>query len=94
LGGSLLARQTRLKIERSGFIEMLTAILLTFFNPEKTKLVPDSSQPGKAVNCGSMTTLNISASSRRISRSELPLDQPAAIVTTNSKMGNNFLHTG
>ena len=40
-----------------------------------------------------MNAINIFASSRRISRSELPLDQPTAIVATNSRMGNNFLHS-
>jgi hypothetical protein len=46
----------------------------------------------KAGNCRFDERLNLSAPSRRISRSEAPLDQPTAILATNSKMGNIFLH--
>jgi hypothetical protein len=82
-----LAEDTAKRLHRHAY-----SYSFNLFNPGKTVLVPDSSQPVKAGDCGSMSIVKISTSSRRSSRSELPLDQPAAILATNSKMGNNFLH--
>ena len=55
-------------------------------------LVPDSSQPGTSGKLQFDERRNLAASSRRRSRSKAPLDQPTAILATNSRMGNNFLH--
>jgi hypothetical protein len=92
LGGSLLIELTWLKIELERLYRDAYSYSFYLFNPGKMMLVPGSSQPDKSGNCGSMSALNLSASSRRTSRSEAPLDQPAAILTTNSKMSNIFLH--
>ena len=86
-----MAKLTRLKTERSGFIKTRAAILFTF-QSRKDALVTGSSQPGKSGKLRFDERRNLSASSRRQPKSESLLDQPAAILATNSIMGNNFLH--
>ena len=86
-----MAKLTELKTDESGFIET-DSCYFYLFNPGKLVFVPDSSQPGQTREAGFDERQSPSASSRRKSKSKEPLDQPVAILTTNSKMGNNFLH--
>lgn len=86
-----MAKLTRLKTERSGFIKKRAAIVFTF-QSRKDDACDRLFSAGQSGQLGFDGRINLSASSRRISRSESLLDQPAAIVTTNSRMGNNFLH--
>jgi hypothetical protein len=88
LGGSLLAAANPAE-DRAQAALSRRVQLFFFFNPGMAMLVTDSSQP---VRSEVDERLNVSASSRRILRSKSLLNQPAAILATNSRMGNNFLH--
>jgi hypothetical protein len=66
--------------------------LYLFKSRKDDALSPALLSRAKAGNCRFDERLNLSASSRRVSRSEQPLNQPTAILATNSKMGNIFLH--
>lgn len=54
--------------------------------------ISDSSQPDQTREAGFDERHCLSAPSRRKPRSKEPLDQPTAILTTNSKISNKFLH--
>jgi hypothetical protein len=92
LGGSLLAELAWLKIELERLYRNAYSYSFYLFNPGKMMLVPRLFSAGQKRQLRFDERPNLSASSRRTSRSEAPLDQPAAILTTNSKMSNIFLH--
>lgn len=58
LGGSLVGKANPTEGRAKRLHDIRTAYSFYLFNPGKTVLGPDSSQPGKAGNCGSMSTIN------------------------------------
>jgi hypothetical protein len=66
---------------------------LYLFNPGKMMLVPRLFSAGqKRETAGSMNALTSLRHREGYQGVKAPLDQPTAILATNSKMGNIFLH--